>query len=32
MKKSELRANIVELTGEALEIVENMSYKEFEKF
>jgi hypothetical protein len=32
MKKSELRENIAELTGEALEIVENMSYREFEKF
>jgi hypothetical protein len=32
MKKSELRENIAELTREALEIVENMSYREFEKF
>jgi hypothetical protein len=32
MKKSKLRENIAELTGEALEIVENMSYREFEKF
>jgi hypothetical protein len=32
MKKSELRENIAELTEEALEIVENMSYREFEKF